>query len=491
MARVFAGSVLFLLNTIYPAAAGAGQPHTEGAGQRPNILLAIADDWGWPHAGAYGDKVVSTPNFDRLARQGVLFRHAYVAAPTCTASRGAILAGQPVHRLAEGANLFGTLPKIEVYPDLLEKAGYAVGYTGKGWGPGRWKEGGWTRNPAGPKFNGFRQFLEQLPDAKPFCFWFGSRDPHRPYARGSGAKAGMDPQRVVVPAYLPDTPTVRSDFLDYYFEVQRFDRQVGELIELLETAGKLDNTLIVVTGDNGIPFPRAKVTLYDGGTRVPLVVCWRAKAGGGRVVDDFVNLSELAPTFLEAAGLKAPPEMIARSLLDVVVSTGSGRVDARRDKVFTERERDGWSRRGGLSYPVRAVRTHEFLYIRNLRPNLWPSGDPGWPTWEGEYGDVDRGPTKGDLLERRHERPFARHFQRAFGKRPPEELYDLGRDPWQVNNVSGQPEYAAPQEELRAELERWMHRTSDPRAEGETDFWDTARWFGPTHDPTTGRKAPR
>ena len=201
----------------------------------PNILFCLADDWGWPPAGFDQPTIVRTPNFDRVAAQGTYFPHAFSAAPSCTPSRAAILTGQAPHRLAEGGNLHGFLPaRFPVYPDLLEQAGYVVGLKGKGWGPGNFKAGGRTRNPAGPTFTGFTEFLKTVPGDKPFCFWFGSQDPHRPYDKGAGVAAGMNPAAVRVPPYLPDTPEIRSDILDYYTEVQRFDRDVGEVLAALE-----------------------------------------------------------------------------------------------------------------------------------------------------------------------------------------------------------------------------------------------------------------
>src|SRR6185503_13989215 len=192
--------------------------------QRPNILLVVADDWSHPHAGAYGDRTVKTPAFDRVAREGALFENAFTTAPSCTPSRAAILTGQTPHRLAEGGNLHSFLPaRFAVYPDLLEAAGYHVGFTGKGWGPGRFEPGGRTRNPAGPAFESFEAFLQKRPSGAPFCYWFGSNHPHRPYQAGSGARAGLRAESVAVPAFLPDTPEVRNDLLDYYQEVQLFD----------------------------------------------------------------------------------------------------------------------------------------------------------------------------------------------------------------------------------------------------------------------------
>ncbi len=443
---------------------------------RPNILLCIADDWAWPHASVYGDPVVRTPVFDRVAREGVLFTHAFSAAPSCTPSRGAILTGQAPHRLEEGGNLWSLLPaKFPVYTDLLEEAGYSVGFTRKGWGPGDFKAGGRRRNPAGEPFMSFEEFLARVPPDRPFCFWFGSTDPHRPYERDSGVNAGMKPEQVSVPPFWPDVPEVRRDILDYYLEIQRFDREVGELLALLEKRGQLDKTLVVITSDNGWPFPRAKANLYDAGTRQPLAVRWPARIRGGRTLSDFVNLADLAPTFLEAAGLKPLPEMTGRSLLGLL--TGSEKPGGR-NEVFLERERHANVRRGDLSYPMRAIRTRDYLYIRNFRPDRWPAGDPELYHSVGPFGDCDEGPTKRYILDHRGEPKFARFFELAFAKRPAEELYDLRKDPHQTVNVAGRPEYAAAQRRLRERLESWMKQTGDPRATVDDDRWDRYPYFG-------------
>jgi arylsulfatase A-like enzyme len=439
-------------------------------------LYCLADDWGWPNAGAYGDHVVRTPVFDRLAHDGVLFTHAFCAAPSCTASRAAMLTGQYPHRLEQGGNLWGFLPKkYPVYPDLLETAGYHVGITRKGWGPGSFQAGGYERNPAGPSYKSFEEFLKSVPSGKPFCFWFGSLDPHRPYEPGSGAASGLKADAVKVPPYLPDAPEVRNDILDYYAEVERFDREVGEILDLLQRTGKLDNTLVVVSGDNGWPFPRCKANLYDGGTHQPMAVSWPARIKGGRVLDDFVNLMDLAPTFLEAAGLKPPAEMTGRSvlpLLDGREKPGS------RNAVFLERERHANVRKGDLSYPMRAVRTRDYLYIRNLRPDRWPAGDPEMYRDVGPFGDCDGGPTKQYMLDHRDDPAVKSLFGLAFDRRPAEELYDLAKDPYQMQNLAGQAKHAAAQRKLRAELDRWMAQTGDPRATSDADPWDHYPYFG-------------
>lgn len=448
----------------------------QSAEKRPNILYCLGDDYAWPHAGAYGDKVVQTPAFDRVAREGLLFHNAFCATPSCTPSRAAMLTGQAPHRLEEGGNLHGFLPnKFKVYPDLLEESGYHVGCMRKGWGPGNLEEGGWKRNPAGPSFRDFGAFLKSVPEGKPFCFWFGSNDPHRPYDPRTDLKSGLKFEDVRVPPIWPDAVEVRSDILDYYFEVERFDREIGEMLKMLENSGKLDLTIVVITGDNGWPFPRAKANLYDAGTRQPLAVRWPVMIKGGRILDDFINLADLAPTFLEAAGLKPLPEMTGRSFLGLL----TGReMPGQRTRTFLERERHANVRKGDLSYPARAIRTREFLYIRNFRPDRWPAGDPETYFAVGPYGDCDGSPTKDFILAHRGEERFSSYYDLCFAKRPAEELYDLARDPHQMTNVAERSEYAGSKATLRAELEQWMKLTADPRATSDDDRWDRYPYFG-------------
>lgn len=452
------------------AFAGCGQ----GAASRPNILFAISDDQSFAHTGASGDPVVRTPAFDRISAEGVRFEHAFCNSPSCTPSRGAILTGQECYRLEEGVNLWSSLPaKFVTYPDLLEAAGYHIGFTRKGWSPGSLEAGGRSRNPAGPRYDDFQTFYEANPPGAPFCFWFGSSDPHRAYEKGSGIASGLRPEDVAVPPFLPDDPEVRSDILDYFFEIERFDRELGEILSYLEERGQLENTIVIVTSDNGMPFPRAKADLYDYGARVPLAVRWPESVPGGRVVTDFASLVDIAPTILEAAGVEIPEDMTGRSLLDLLKSGEDGRVDSTRDHVILARERHTPWREGRVGYPMRAIRTDQYLYIRNIEPDRWPAGDP--PI----LGEVDPSPTK-DLMRARKDDPkFRRYYEAAFSKRPGEELYDLGLDPGQMKNVADEAAHTEIKSALAAKLDQHLLATSDPRALGHPPTWES--------DPHHGR----
>ena len=455
----------------------------------PNILFAIADDWTWPHAsianklGVYGsDSVVQTPAFDRIAREGILFTNAFCAAPSCSPSRSAILTGRNIWQLETAANLRGILPtKFKVFPDLLEEQGYYVGYIGKGWSPGPLGER--KRNPAGTQFDSirnyhldvsdFEKFLKNRPEEKPFCFWLGGWDSHRPYKLDSGVNSGMNPKDVSVPACLPDNETVRKDLCDYYYEVQRFDRDVGAAIKMLEELDELENTIVVMCGDNGLPFPRCKVELYDMGANIPLAIRWGNKIKAGRVVNDFVNLAELAPTFIEAARERPPETMTKKSLMNILMSKKNGQIDPERDKVFTALEyHDYECREGDVGYPIRAVRTSKFLYIRNFEPDRWPAGDPfEFRKARGMYGEIDPCPTKKYMMENKDDPKVKKLFQLGFEKRPAEELYDLEKDPGQLNNVADVAKYAQQKQKLATILMSELKSTGDPRALGIDHFF--------------------
>jgi arylsulfatase A-like enzyme len=428
----------------------------------PNILFGLADDWGWPHAGAYGDKVVRTPTFDRLAKEGVLFTHAFVSSPSCTPCRNALLTGQQFYRLEEGANLWSTLDVR--YPNfmfLLRMAGYEIGHWRKAWGPGDFKKGGYTEHPCGPD-SSIHEFMKNRDKRKPFCFWFGTSDPHRGYDRGSGAQSGIDADNVRVPKFFPNLKEVRSDIADYYFEVQRWDRDVGDAIAVLEQNGELDNTIIVMTGDHGMPFPRCKGNLYDWGVRVPLAIRWGSMVEPNRKVTDFVSFTDLAPTFLEIAGVNVPEEMTGHSLLSILKERGDGRIDKKRDFMVFGRERHvpAQKKPSMQGFPARAIRTDKWLLILNLEPHRWPAGVPEGATHRiGNFADCDDGPTKSVIMKMRDEE----YYDLCFAKRGAVELYDCAKDPDQVNNLAEDPEHAETIKALRAQLVGYLEATEDPR----------------------------
>lgn len=446
------------------------------ASERPNILLCVADDWGWPHAGAYGDATVSTPAFDRLAREGVLFQRAFVSSPSCTPSRNAILTGQQFYRLDEGANLRSTLDvRHPNFMRLLQQNGYAIGHWRKAWGPGFYEPGGYEQHPMGPG-SSFADFMKQRDPDQPFCFWFGTSDPHRPYDPSRGQASGIDPAGIEVPAFLPDHDITRSDLADYYFEVQRWDADVARAIALLEEAGELENTIIVMTGDNGAPFPRCKGNLYDWGVRVPLAIRWGAGIESpGREVSAFVSLTDLAPTFLAAAGVEAPEAMTGQSLLPILRNDAAQAPGQTRDYAVFGRERHAAAQEMPSldGYPSRAIRTDRYLYIMNLEPDRWPVGAPENATHPiGRFPDCDNGPTKSLIIDHPDDPALRRYYELCFAKRPAEELYDVQADPDQVRNLADDPAHRETIDRLRAQLTGYLRDTGDPRFTGQPVLFD-------------------
>jgi len=457
--------------------------------KRPNILIVISDDQSWLHTGINGDPQLRTPYFDKIATEGILFNNSFCTSPSCTPSRSSILTGQDIWRIEQAGLLHSSIPPdLPLFTHLLDDNGYHVGYTGKGWNPGDPHYLGLKRDPFIKEYNdilegrrdaevspinysaNFDEFLKERKDEEPFFFWFGAREPHRGYTFGIGEnEAGLDPEKVKVPTFWPDVPLVRSDILDYYYEIMWFDSHLGSIIEKLEETGELDNTIIIVTSDNGMPFPRAKVNLYDWGTHMPLAIRWGDKVRPGRIVDDFVSHADFAPTILEAAGLEVPKQMNGKSLMKIFESEKSGQIENERDKVFTANERHTYCRPDGATYPMRAIRTEDYLYIRNFEPDRWPTGGPDFiSSNKTVHGDVDACPIKSFMVQKQDEYP--KEFDLGFGKRPLEELYLVKDDFDQVKNIAQIPEYRSVKDSLANLLLTHLKATADPRVEGK-DPW--------------------
>jgi arylsulfatase A-like enzyme len=525
--RLLAVASIAIGSTVAAEAVAAG----EAAG-RPNIVFCFADDWG-RYARCYApldakptiNGLLETPNIDRVARDGVLFRNAFVPSPSCTPCRSSVLSGRYFFRTGRGAILLGAEwdPAIPSFPLLLREAGYQIGKSYKVWSPGtpadapyggqrfayqsqggafnrfsvnasRMVREGMAVDAAKAKLLGevrgnFRAFLSAREPGRPFCYWFGPTVTHRSWEKGSGkALWGIDADSLEgrLPGFMPDVPEVRGDFADYMGEIQAWDAGVGVILDELRAAGELDDTLVVLSGDHGMPgVPGGKCNLYDHGTAVALLARGPGIAGG-RVVDDFVNLMDVAPTFLEAGGVAPPTDMAGRSFLGVLRSGTAGLVDPARTWVVTGRERHvDTAREGNLPYPHRALRTADHLYIRNFAPGRWPMGSPRFsgpadrPTTEtlesdtfAAFADMDNSPTKAWLVGQHGREEWAWHYKYAFGKRPAEELYDLRTDPDQMRNVADDPAYAAVRKEMAERLMGVLTDAGDPRVTGDGKTFD-------------------
>ena len=468
--------------------------------KRPNILICITDDQSWVHTSFAGEKAITTPAFDKIAREGIYFRNAFCASPSCSPSRGSILTGQEMWRLGEAAQLFSAVPKeLEKmsFPLLLRDNGYFIGYTQKGWEPNDFKVHGWTEYPLGKVYNkqklqppasgivtndyaaNFADFLNENPADKPFFFWFGSSEPHRAFEENSGVKHGIDLDKIEVPGFLPDIPEVKNDIADYLFEIKWVDQNLEKMIRMLKEKKLLNNTIIIVTSDNGMAFPSAKNNLYEYGIHMPLAISWPAGIKNGRrIIDDLVSLTDIAPTLLECAGIQEPAEMTGKSLLRIFNSTSSGQVDKSRKYVFAGKERHTVCRENDLPYPQRSVRDYRFLYIRNLEPDRWPAGAPDIKSvHDWFYGDIDRSPSLTYLIDHQNGNGVKRLFELAVAKRPYEELYDVVVDPFCLTNLISNIDYAKDKKRLSNVLDNYLIKTGDPRAVTGKSIWDEFPYY--------------
>lgn len=453
---------------------------------RPNILFVISDDQSWVHTGAAGSKTARTPAFDRIAREGIYFHHAFAPTPGCSPSRAAILTGRNNWQIEEAGTHASSFPtRYEAFPDRLRAAGYFIGMNGKGWGPGTFD--GWPHNPAGPLFRGadytdaFQNFLDARPKEKPFFFWFGAREPHPSLMRahaGIGVKSGFNLDAIDVPPFLPDVPEVRSQIADYLALIERYDTHLGRMLDLLDERDELDNTLIIVTSDHGMGFPRAKANLYEYGTRVPLAIRWGNRIAPNRRADDLVNLIDITATIYDAAGVDPPQShpIAGKSLLHILLNVRSGTADLARDAVFCGRERHTSARHDNLGYPMRSIRNREFLYIRNFAPDRWPAGAPQavdnhgnlrpLPDINNSFAEIDPGMSMRFLFENRHHPAHRKFLLWSVAKRPHEELFDIRADPGCLINLAGDPRHTEVRKQLASRLEAHLRETGDPRIVG-------------------------
>lgn len=498
---------LILLGIALISATLACSKKNEGSLQKekkPNFLFCIADDASWQHFGAYGCNWVKTPGFDRVANSGVLFTRAYTPNAKCAPSRACILTGRNSWQLEEAANHSPNFPaKFKTYVEALGAHGYWVGSTGKGWAPGNpGKVDGKSRELAGKKFNthklkaltngisptdyakNFSQFLEERPEGEPFCFWYGGFEPHRPYDFESGeelggmSKSGVDK----IPEFWPDVDTIRSDMLDYAFEIEYFDSHLKRMLEKLDEIGELENTIVFVTADNGMPFPRIKGQVYEYSNHLPLAVMWpKGIKNPGRRIDDFVNFIDFAPTILELAGVKEEQSgmqpITGKSLSELFYSEKEGSVSTKRDFVLVGKERHDVGRPDDKGYPVRGIIKGDYLYLRNFKTGRWPAGNP-----ETGYLNCDGSPTKTYILDTRRKKGQLGFWEMNFGKRPSEELYNITNDPFCMDNLAENEEFQELKSGLENEMKQRLTEQGDPRILGNGDVFDNYPYAGAVHN---------
>ncbi|MCD8177389.1 MAG: sulfatase [Tannerellaceae bacterium] len=486
--------------------------------KRPNILLMINDDQTFIHTGFAGSRFVNTPGFDYVAANGIYFTNCYAGSPGSAPSRSALVTGRHHWQNEEAGQHASPWPdKFVPYVDILHQGGYHTGYTGKGVAPFQYarneNDSLWRKenaagkvyneyryiqgSPSDPRtatgispvnyFENFRAFMQERTAEQPFYFWFGSQEPHRDYEKDSWKRNGKSTDMVDVPGFLPDTDEIKADMLDYAVEIEWSDSHLCHMLNYLDSIGELDNTIILVTADNGMPFPRAKANCFEYGVHVPLAISYPAGFPSGRCVDDPVGFVDIAPTLLELAGL-SPEGMLplsGRSIVNILRSEKEGTVDPTKKYVFSGRERHSSSRWQNLGYPQRSVRSPEYLFIWNIQPERWPAGDPyalnkttgePYPMYgideqgihhpEWAFTDVDAAPSKSFLIENHGDSSILPYFKMAFNKRPEFELYNIQTDPYCLDNLSGNSNYTAIEEELKTVLLKELEQTGDPRVTG-------------------------
>lgn len=405
---------------------------------KPNIIWMIADDLGGKDLGCYGHPTLRTPNINSLAAEGLRFTHAFVTTSSCSPSRASMFTGKYPH--STGAeNLHDPLPADQkIAPELLKAVDYYSGSVGKfHLGTEAAKKLDKVEND----LNAWKAFLDDRPKSRPFFLSIGFSDAHRPFDRGC-IDQPYEHSEIMVPPYLPDIPEAHEELAGYYDEISRMDRVVGEVLQYLERHDLAKNTVVVFVSDNGMPFPRAKTTLYDSGIQTPLLMRMPGTIQAGMVYPNLVSTIDIAPTMLELAGVFIPPDVQGKSIIKQIQDP----VFSRRDVVFAERN---WH---DLDDHSRAVRRYKVKYIRNSFPEKPLENS----------ADSTVAPLFQKMLKMRDSGTLTKEQMLLFrSRRAKEELYDLEHDPWEFHNLAYHPAYQSALNTLRGDLDKWIEETND------------------------------
>lgn len=407
--------------------------------EKPNIIVFVADDANWDDFGAYGNEAIRTPNINKLAEEGLTVQNAFLTVSQCSPSRISILTGKYPHSTRAEDLHMPLLKNQRIIPSFLQERGYFTGHMKKThYGPNANAQFNWYHERTA---DSFPEFLEASGEA-PFFLWVGFSEPHRPYPSSPSVERRHDPQEVHVPPYLVDDEATREDLAMYYDEIFHLDTKIGRFMEELQSRELVENTIVFFISDNGMPFPRAKGTVYDEGVRTPLIIKWPKEIRAGSTYDGLISLVDLAPTILEIAGI--PPgedmqgESVKRMLLDQTV-TG-------REFVFSQRN---WH---DTDEHIRAVRSENYLLIRNAYTEL-PHGTPA---------DIGGSPSFRSLVFKRDYGELTPEQARLFQvPRPIIEFYDVKKDPYQLNNLASHDDYWVLAREYSRVLENWIEDTDD------------------------------
>ena len=450
--------ILLICMSVCGAAISARAEDASNASTKPNILVLIADDAGMDF-GCYGNDGIKTPNIDALAASGLRIDKAFLTGSQCSPSRTAMITGQFAHTIGTEKLSSKIDASTMTIPDYLSEQGYFTGlmlknhmegkgdqrfhWYGRGFGFYREDPAEWDRTVA----DGFSTFLDSADD-KPFFMWLGFIDPHRPYNDHAIEKVN-DPRDVTVPPHLVDDEATRRDLADYYDEISRMDGHVGEVLAVLKERKELEDTLIVFVSDNGMPFPRAKGSVYDTGIRTPLIFSWGDRIEAGSVnKKDLVSTIDLAPTLLDAAGIAKPEPMYGESLLPLLL----GDANSSRKHVFSERHHK---------------RSDEHLLtIRSATHKLIRTFDMNADQPLITVGEVYTSPSWYALQENEEAGTLTPGQRRILEiPRAEIELYDLAADPHELVNIADNPENQTIVRDLSGRLQQLRRETNDPYLE--------------------------
>jgi arylsulfatase A-like enzyme len=458
-----------LFSLIFMTFAAFAAPALGQADTRPNIVFIIADDLAWDDLGCTGNPGVRTPNLDRLAKGGMRFTNAYLTISSCSPSRASIITGTYPHQ-TDAEQLHWPLPADRLtFVELLKASGYWTAAAGK-WHLGNAvkdrfdevreadvsgfqlptgeaaKAGKIVQKAVGDARSGCDQWVPVLkarPTDKPFFLWLAALDPHRDYDEGI-LEQPHKPGDVRLPPYVADTPGSRRDYALYYDEITRLDRFVGGVMAELKEQNVADNTFVLFISDNGRPFPRDKTTLYDSGIKTPFIVHWPGHVGAGSRCNSLLSSVDIAPAFLELAGLSTPKVFEGSSFLPLLRNPQQGI----REFVFAERNWHDYEDR------VRAVRNRRFKYIRNFYNDL-PNTPPA---------DVVRSVAYREMIRLRDEGRLVDAQKNTFIQpRAKEELYDTQSDPFELKNLASHPAQARRLKRFRSALAKWQKETGDTK----------------------------
>ena len=449
------------------ASAVTGQVFTStaeaAAGNKPNILIIMADDCTHNDLPVYGGQNAKTPNIDRLASEGLVFNRAYLASAMCQPCRAELYTGQYPMRNGCAWNHSASRPDAKSMPHHLKPLGYRVGLAGKvhvkpakafpfekveGFDPSC------VRNPTRPHdLQHIRRFMA-VDD--PFCLVVALVEPHVPWVMGDASK--YDPKKAKLPANLADTPRTREAFSRYLAEITYMDNQVGEILDVLDKSGKADNTVVLFTSEQGSQFPGCKWTNWDTGLHTALIARWPGKVASGKRTNALVQYTDVVPTLIDAAGGRVRRRALdGTSFLPVLLSKKS----EHREYVYGVHNNIP----EGPAYPIRTISDGRYRYIRNLRPDEiyiekhlmgWSGkgelNNPYWATWVSNAWNQ---PHTYDMVKR-------------YMHRPAEELYNTAEDPYEMTNLADDPALSDIKARLSGELDRWLRSQGDPGAPQDT-----------------------